>query len=772
MSGSSLWGPGTRPPTRHEVALRFVVTATALVALAGLGATGLMHPLPGVLAGVVAVLASLVLPAVDGPRRAGPQTVLAASTLLAVPLMSWWLLDQRGVGLLTALAAGAVAGVALEPPVPRSTLLRIWVNGAVLALSAAGAAGSSLVVTCLVVGGVGMLVALALWQRASVLAGGAAAADHPRTRRSGRSRVTWLAGPVAVGLVLALVGAWALSRIPQPPSSGGSGGGSGLSDVLRGGGAGGDTGGGDPDPSGRSRGDRDVQGYLGGPLDLSTRGDLGDTPMFEVPGRPTPVLWRVAVHASYDHGRWTRDQQGADVVVSMTLPPGGGDVGPLPDDPFDPTRAATATGVVGVLGGATGPVPVMAPGTVTGVTTEGPTLVDPRLSILTMPQGDLPLPGYTVRWRERPDVAQLLAAEAAPQVGGGRAVPARPPDAERWLALPDSVPPRVADLGQRLVDQARDSLAAQGRPASLVPAAAAAAIEAWLRGHATYSLDAPQPDRGQDPVDAFLFEDRIGYCEHFATASVVMLRAAGIPARLAAGYAAPASRRSDQPLLPRVTLTSAMAHAWVEVYVEGVGWVSSDPTAGVPLAEVRKPLRERVASWLGEHLVAIGVAAAALAVAVLALWWLRRRRRAAAWGAGAAPPEWDDAARDLWEALRRFEQAMAARGSGRSPEETLGDLASRIRAGTFVVREAAAHGAVAPAGVGGGSASGMSVLRGAAAPDAASRASAQVLADVLADVPAALAVVERVVYSARMPSPAELVRATSVLDAAARAARG
>ena len=109
------------------------------------------------------------------------------------------------------------------------------------------------------------------------------------------------------------------------------------------------------------------------------------------------------------------------------------------------------------------------------------------------------------------------------------------------------------------------------------------AVERYLRANATYRLDSPVPPRGQDAVDHFLFEARTGFCEQFASAEAVLLRAAGIPARLATGFSG-GSGTADGRLLK-----AADAHAWVEVWYPGVGWAASDrrPGPSSPTARAR-----------------------------------------------------------------------------------------------------------------------------------------------------------------------------------------
>ena len=86
----------------------------------------------------------------------------------------------------------------------------------------------------------------------------------------------------------------------------------------------------------------------------------------------------------------------------------------------------------------------------------------------------------------------------------------------------------------------------------------------------TYATTAPVPPPGQDLVDFFLFDEaqgRIGYCQHYASAMVIMARSLGLPARVAVGFA-PGEETEDGTYLVR----EANAHAWAEIYFPGYGW--------------------------------------------------------------------------------------------------------------------------------------------------------------------------------------------------------
>ena len=119
------------------------------------------------------------------------------------------------------------------------------------------------------------------------------------------------------------------------------------------------------------------------------------------------------------------------------------------------------------------------------------------------------------------------------------------------------------------------------------PYAAVNRIEAYLRTNYTYDEQPPYPTslpdgwpadmpQGRPPLVDFLFGSRRGYCQHFAGSMAVMLRSLGIPARVAVGYTGGRfDSKSD-----RWVVTDRDAHAWVEVWFPGYGWLPFDPTPG------------------------------------------------------------------------------------------------------------------------------------------------------------------------------------------------
>jgi hypothetical protein len=101
-----------------------------------------------------------------------------------------------------------------------------------------------------------------------------------------------------------------------------------------------------------------------------------------------------------------------------------------------------------------------------------------------------------------------------------------------------------------------------------------AALERF-RASFTYTLNPPL--LGRDSIDDFLFSTQKGFCEHFASAFVVLMRAAGIPARVVTGFQGGTWNAAGGYLLVR----NSDAHAWAEIWGPERGWVRVDPTAAV-----------------------------------------------------------------------------------------------------------------------------------------------------------------------------------------------
>jgi transglutaminase-like putative cysteine protease len=146
-------------------------------------------------------------------------------------------------------------------------------------------------------------------------------------------------------------------------------------------------------------------------------------------------------------------------------------------------------------------------------------------------------------------------------------------NAYQWLLLPSGRNPRALAAGGRLRRDYPDPVAR---------------VQAVLRQFASegyvYTLEPPL--LGQDAVDEFLYRTRAGFCEHYAGAFTVLMRAAGIPARVVTGY----QGGELNPIDGYLTVRQSDAHAWSEVWLPQRGWVRVDPTAAVSPDRVRGSL--------------------------------------------------------------------------------------------------------------------------------------------------------------------------------------
>lgn len=132
------------------------------------------------------------------------------------------------------------------------------------------------------------------------------------------------------------------------------------------------------------------------------------------------------------------------------------------------------------------------------------------------------------------------------------------------LTLPKNLHQRTKSLAQTWLKQNSD-------PEYLINTALS-----YFNQNAFYYTLTP-PTLTGDTIDSFLFESRRGFCEHYAASFTVLMRAAGIPARIVTGYLGGEINPVDDFLVVR----QRDAHAWVEVWIQNKGWIRIDPTAAV-----------------------------------------------------------------------------------------------------------------------------------------------------------------------------------------------
>jgi protein-glutamine gamma-glutamyltransferase len=144
-----------------------------------------------------------------------------------------------------------------------------------------------------------------------------------------------------------------------------------------------------------------------------------------------------------------------------------------------------------------------------------------------------------------------------------------------------ALPPGAAPQAQALARQWRSET---GEPREIVRRA----LQMYGDQPFLYTLEPPPLD--EDPVDQFLFETRAGFCEHYASSFAVLMRAAGVPARIVTGYLGGEVNPVDGFLIVR----QSEAHAWTEVWLDGEGWVRVDPTAAVSPLRIQQGLASAV----------------------------------------------------------------------------------------------------------------------------------------------------------------------------------
>jgi transglutaminase-like putative cysteine protease len=414
---------------------------------------------------------------------------------------------------------------------------------------------------------------------------------------------------------------------------------------------------------------------------------------------PRAEYWSTEILSDFDGYAWTASPPGPTVELPLSA---SGNRQPLRRDWIVPARFQ--------IGALNSPL-LVGTGTtlsVTGVrgarrTAQGVAVPEPPR------QGDT----YSIRaYAPQPSAKQMRGADGpypsalasyttieVPRIGGLALPPGHDPDPRALTISHTTVPLRgdsSAPLARGAVgDTLRGSpYAATYRLARSLAAGqpttydVAAAVQGYLRANYRYN---ETPPRRTYPLPAFLFRDRIGYCQQFSGAMALLLRMDGIPSRVVGGFA-PGHRSGKH-----FEVTDFDAHSWVEVYFDGIGWVTFDPTPAAapaisrstglftrgprrrarslddlnpaPVTSGRKPApaAARPASS-GVPWPAIAVLAAAFATVALVsivLYVRRRRPRSAAELAAAQAAE-------LQEAVRRLRGPLPA-------GTTLQGLARRLR---------------------------------------------------------------------------------------------
>jgi protein-glutamine gamma-glutamyltransferase len=406
------------------------------------------------------------------------------------------------------------------------------------------------------------------------------------------------------------------------------------------------------DPAPGSSGGRAGSDPGAGSVDLGLRGSLSSEPVFEAPA-DSPAYWQGAIFSAFDGQAWTAHGP----FTEWASGPGATQLAPA-----DTTaQAGDVVRTYTVKSLTTTPLDVvLSPGRPTSYVGSGHVIDDSDgTPHIVHASANGIATTYTV--------SSTLPRD--PAAVGSKGADLTDP---QWLALPDDLPPRVSALAASLIAGSTTRLNAVN------------SVEDYLRSTEKYNLNSPIPKAGDDAVDDFLFVSHVGFCEQFATAAVIMLRSQGIPARFVTGYV-----DGDTSVDPGERLfRDSDAHAWVQVFYPGVGWVNSDPTAGAVLQTTGQSLRQRIGSamkrlWHGfpdgrvGAVVALGLAVVlGTALSTIGRAWLRRRRRYAGVDRGRSGDG------PILAAYLRLDLALHGVERARAPSESLGELARRL--GGFV----------------------------------------------------------------------------------------
>jgi transglutaminase-like putative cysteine protease len=304
--------------------------------------------------------------------------------------------------------------------------------------------------------------------------------------------------------------------------------------------------------------------YYGEEFSLGRGRELSDGLVASVqappPGPGVRYYWRARAYDNYEDGRWQTEA----LTVTEQVRPGSQT---LRFPPLEGRRTLTFTF----------------------------TSPDPLMTLYVPPQPREVSRRATFDLAVNPDgTVDVASVHASPPLGAGETYVVRSSIAdvtiselrdagteypawitERYLDVPPTVTDRTRGLAEQIAAEAETSYDT------------VAAVTRYLRANIEYSetITETRPEE-QEPLDWFLFDTRVGFCNYYASSEVILLRVLGIPARLAVGFAEGEHQRGTSTYL----VLEKNAHAWPEVYFPGLGWVEFEPT--VSEDPIRRPLGE------------------------------------------------------------------------------------------------------------------------------------------------------------------------------------
>jgi len=375
--------------------------------------------------------------------------------------------------------------------------------------------------------------------------------------------------------------------------------------------------------------------------------------------RPIPMLWFTGEYAPYWRGAvydkylgtaWGRSEAGSPETELESFPPDGTLTLPVPGGGAPdhlPTYDVEAKAEL--------PFVFYAPGQAVHIVARDPQSVPASSHVIVNGYGIAEISGGTMHQGTRYAVTVLPLEPSRT-----RTAPPATSLSGRYLKVPLEAN-RVAELSQEI---------AGDEPS---PERKLAALTEHLQRNCLYRTDAPAVPPGYDAVDYFIFDQKVGYCDLFASALAVMGRAVGIPTRLVTGYAFPspvnAASREQQGFL----LRESDGHAWVEAYLPASGgWVTVD---GTPAGQESPTgpgwmkaalLRFRLV-WRNRPSAVVAWALAVVLLLAAAVFLAARVRQRRPTGARPMEPDWRQLVTDLY---LRLCQILRGRGYPREATET------------------------------------------------------------------------------------------------------
>jgi transglutaminase-like putative cysteine protease len=278
---------------------------------------------------------------------------------------------------------------------------------------------------------------------------------------------------------------------------------------------------------------------------LALSGEIAFRAKFADRAPPTSSLyWRGPVFGNYDGRTWTALQLRRDFSQPVAVTPRGTPIR------YQVTLEPNGRRALFAL-----EMPLIAP-----TIANNPSRLSADLQILTR---------KPIGQRIRYDAESYIEFELQPNVSDAVL--------REWLALPSGYNPLTLELAAQLRSHLQSDTEAVN-----------AILKFFRQEKFSYTLEPPL--LGEHAVDDFLFSTRAGFCEHYASAFVVLMRALGVPARVVTGYQGGEINTVDGFM----TVRQSDAHAWAEVWLKNRGWTRVDPTAAVAPERIEQSLTRAV----------------------------------------------------------------------------------------------------------------------------------------------------------------------------------